>query len=1012
MRLRGHVPAVTAQADGPEASTLAMVAVYPRLEEAEALAVEGGLEVDDLHCTLVFLGEVEDVDQEAVSEAVAQVALELAALEGAVGGMGEFGETPDGVPVLALPDVQGLTLLRERIVDELGHRGVRSPSEHGFLPHMTLISKDPAEDWNAIGELSEEVLGRELHFDAVSAVFGDSRTDYELAGARVAAATVDDLTAATERARERLEENVPALAGSYESVLLSAGRRIARSFRAQAVPLVSSEDVLVSDAGFTPPDEDEVVDSDRLSDEMRESSSEAQRQASRDVAAALEAEGISFDVDAVFTDELLEAIGARATFAADQELRQVYRDVIANAAEEGWSVSRAADEIVQRVEGLAAFRAQALARTDLNGLANGGSVHVAQQTVAREETVYKTWLATDDEVTRDSHVDADGQSVPVNEPFHVGGVALRYPGDPFGPAEEVMNCRCTIIYGSTPGGAVVSAAGTRRQRGLGFATVPYHKETGNSECEDGQVAVVKDDDDQVMGCHDTEEEADDQIAAIEANEEDSMSTRTRSRLGAGRLSLKQRREIAAAEDYDQRIAAMRANGNGEVVLRDPINWDATLCVEGEPTEDGRLLVRGGITWRDLPLTLMGLIETSEWGHEGAQVAGRIDEILRVADDITATGDLTTDFGIDTLAPMIADRTVRGVSIDLAVLDYEYRDRETGETLDEDDLFVYWLEGKESQILFAVLDGVIVGATVCPMPAIANAEIALAACAGLDLPARQILAAALEGSKVSPGDVPIIRVFTPFERARREGLFAAAAVDLGAPPRSAFELTEFPGKTPLTVADPDEAGWRRVFGHIATWDTCHVGIPGVCTTAPRSSTDPPYAYFHTSRVVVAEGETLDVGNLMLGTGHASLGASRMEATRHYDKPDMVGARVRATDGEHGIWVSGVVRGELTETGVRELRENPPSGDWRSVNGRLELIAVCAVAVPGFPVVADAQANITAAGGEIGISALIASPGLIVPTSEVKEALLAAGCGCEDLATNDEGVDELADLAVSD
>ena len=46
------------------------------------------------------------------------------------------------------------------------------------------------------------------------------------------------------------------------------------------------------------------------------------------------------------------------------------------------------------------------------------------------------------------------------------------------------------------------------------------------------------------------------------------------------------------------------------------------------------------------------------------------------------------------------------------------------------------------MLFAVLEGVIVGATVCPMPAIANAEIGLAASAGLNPAGRAILADAL------------------------------------------------------------------------------------------------------------------------------------------------------------------------------------------------------------------------------------------------------------------------------
>ena len=36
-------------------------------------------------------------------------------------------------------------------------------------------------------------------------------------------------------------------------------------------------------------------------------------------------------------------------------------------------------------------------------------------------------------------------------------------------------------------------------------------------------------------------------------------------------------------------------------------------------------------------------------------------------------------------------------------------------------------------------------------------------------------------------------------------------------------------------------------------------------------------------------------------------------------------------------------------VRAARASSPSGDWRPINGTLELVAVCSVNVPGFPVV---------------------------------------------------------------
>lgn len=47
--------------------------------------------------------------------------------------------------------------------------------------------------------------------------------------------------------------------------------------------------------------------------------------------------------------------------------------------------------------------------------------------------------------TRPSHSEADGQRVPLGTPYTVGGALLERPGDPFGPAEEVVNCRCVEL---------------------------------------------------------------------------------------------------------------------------------------------------------------------------------------------------------------------------------------------------------------------------------------------------------------------------------------------------------------------------------------------------------------------------------------------------------------------------------------------------------------------------------------------------------------------------------------
>jgi len=263
------------------------------------------------------------------------------------------------------------------------------------------------------------------------------------------------LNKATENALASVEGLVGPLASAYAEVIREAGHRMSRDFVRLAQPLTA-------DAAFTPPDEDEVVGSSRTSEEMKDHASDAQAEAADQIAQVFEREGISFETSAIFTQDMLDAVGERAAFAADETLRGVYRGVLQDAAEEGWSVTTTGDAIVEVIDGIAEFRADALARTDLNGLANGASVHIAALSKDPDETLYKKWLATNDERTRDSHAEASGQAVLVNEHFTVGGSPLNYPGDPFGPADEVMNCRCTVIYSSTPEGKVVTADGIVR----------------------------------------------------------------------------------------------------------------------------------------------------------------------------------------------------------------------------------------------------------------------------------------------------------------------------------------------------------------------------------------------------------------------------------------------------------------------------------------------------------------------------------------------------------------------
>lgn len=63
--------------------------------------------------------------------------------------------------------------------------------------------------------------------------------------------------------------------------------------------------------------------------------------------------------------------------------------------------------------------------------------------------------------------------------------------------------------------------------------MPYSTVSGHDECDDGQIAVVKDSTGEVMGCHADEDAAREQIAAIEESEDEDMSAETEIHMSVG-----------------------------------------------------------------------------------------------------------------------------------------------------------------------------------------------------------------------------------------------------------------------------------------------------------------------------------------------------------------------------------------------------------------------------------------------------------------------------------------------
>jgi hypothetical protein len=150
-----------------------------------------------------------------------------------------------------------------------------------------------------------------------------------------------------------------------------------------------------------------------------------------------------------------------------------------------------------------------------------------------------------------------------------------------------------------------------------------------------------------------------------------------------------------------------------------------------------MLEAGSITWRELPLSLGVMFETPHSFEASAEIGGRIDRIWRDGNLIRGEGVFTQDDVGQRAAQMVADLTLRGISVDLGILAYELREADPPVATDETDdapdqgADVADVITEIDNLLFVVTEGVIGAANVCPYQAIAGATIAVVADAGTD-----------------------------------------------------------------------------------------------------------------------------------------------------------------------------------------------------------------------------------------------------------------------------------------
>jgi SPP1 gp7 family putative phage head morphogenesis protein len=146
---------------------------------------------------------------------------------------------------------------------------------------------------------------------------------------------------------------------------------------------------------------------------------------------------VSFDM----TNVIEKWLTNRAHLFA-KEITSTTYDKLKSEFAESFANGESRQQLIKRVEsvydGFDTNRAKMIARTEVHGAVQKGSFETNRQAGID----LKIWVSVLDDRTRDSHAYLDGEERKLDQKFSNG---LLFSGDPNGPAEETINCRCSTV---------------------------------------------------------------------------------------------------------------------------------------------------------------------------------------------------------------------------------------------------------------------------------------------------------------------------------------------------------------------------------------------------------------------------------------------------------------------------------------------------------------------------------------------------------------------------------------
>ena len=153
------------------------------------------------------------------------------------------------------------------------------------------------------------------------------------------------------------------------------------------------------------------------------------------------AELLEFEVDEAVIEYMADNVFVASESTLERVTQEIYDIIRESYAEQGNGIDKVTEDIQEAFNTLTENEAERIARTETLK-AQGSATY--NRLINNSNVEYFQWLSTDDDRTRESHIELNGE-ITYADGTGIFSNGLRFPGDTNGDIEEWINCRCTLV---------------------------------------------------------------------------------------------------------------------------------------------------------------------------------------------------------------------------------------------------------------------------------------------------------------------------------------------------------------------------------------------------------------------------------------------------------------------------------------------------------------------------------------------------------------------------------------